>query len=74
MKLKLGNLALRKERVRRERLAVVIPPRRQVRVCVRLNVGVDIIRRREIIRIATDIDRIGLLVDLEGGSVRRERT
>lgn len=61
-----GDLALPKERVRRERLAVVVLPGRQVRVRVCLDVRIDVILRREVIGIAANVDRIRFLVDLRG--------
>lgn len=51
-----GDLALPKERVRRERLAVVVLPGRQVWVRVCLDVRVDVILGREVIGIAANVD------------------
>jgi hypothetical protein len=54
---------LPKERVLRERLAIVIPPGGEILVCVRLGVPRNVGRGREILWVAADVDRVRGLVD-----------
>lgn len=56
------QLALSKEAVLRERLLEVVSPRRQIRVGVRLNIRVDVVRSGEVLRVATNVKSIRVLV------------
>lgn len=56
------RLALSKEAVLWERLLEVVSPRRQVRVGVRLNIRVDVVRSGEILRVAANVKSIRVLV------------
>jgi len=56
-------LAPGREIVFGEGLFKVIPPSRQVRVCVCLNILIDICSRREILRVTADVDRALRLID-----------
>lgn len=56
------GLALSEPRILREWLSIVIFPRRQVRVGVRFDVRVDIRLRREIRRVASNVDVVRILV------------
>lgn len=70
-----STLTLAQVRILRPRLAIVVLPRRQVRVRIRLRILADVICSWEVVRVASNVDRVARLVhpDVVYVKVHRKR-